>query len=84
MKEQTENPTSNYWILGVNLLLFLLYTGGIALIDKNDIVGAFFIAVLHFVICIIMALYHRNGAWFLAGMLILVIGFGTCANYVKI
>ncbi len=71
-------------ILGVNLLIFAIYTGLGLQGNSDGLITSFFIAVFHFVICCIMAIAVRRWSWFLAGVLIIIIGLGTCANSVKI
>ncbi|NCD70597.1 hypothetical protein [Mucilaginibacter agri] len=83
-QEKYKKPYSEVTILGVNLAIFALYTI-LGVLGKEDaLIASFFAAVIHFVICTIMAIVARRWVWFLAGVLILIIGFGTCVNTLKI
>lgn len=82
-QDKYKAPTNNLTILGVNLVIFAVYTA-IGLADNGgDIIGSFFAAVIHFVICCIMAIAQRRWVWFLAGILIIIIGLGTCVSNFK-
>ena len=72
--------TKSYKILGGNLLVFAIYTL-IALSNGSDGgVAALAIAGGQFVICTIIAIALKRGVWFLSGILVLIIGFGTCVS----
>lgn len=80
MSEQPKK-ISDLAILGFNLLVFGIYTA-ICLSGGNLDGGAtaFFISIFQFVVCTIVSLVMRRWSWFLAGIITLVIGFGTCVN----
>jgi hypothetical protein len=80
-KKELSKSTVNLRILGYNLLLFALYTFACMAADQSQgSVNALLIAFFHFVVCTLLAIIKRNAIWFLAGMLVLIIGFGTCMN----
>ncbi len=74
----------NYKILGYNLLAFVIYTIGLISMGGNSAIIAFILACIHFVICIIQAIVEKKWIWLLSGLLILLIGFGTCVNFIKL
>ncbi|WDF54840.1 hypothetical protein [Mucilaginibacter sp. KACC 22063] len=84
MTEQPIQPpkkrTPDLAILGYNLLAFALYTIVLVASDKDNVFFAFILSIIHFVVCIIMAIAKSRWAWALAGLLVLIIGFGTCVN----
>ncbi len=83
-KQDTGNHT-NGKILGYNLLAFVVYTVLSALANPNEgLILAFFISIAHFVLTIIAALVTQRWMWLLAGALVLIIGFGTCVNNLKL
>ncbi len=79
-KQDTGSKT-NGKILGYNLLAFVAYTVLAALANpKEGLILSFFISIAHFIVTIIAALISRRWMWLLAGVLVLVIGFGTCVS----
>jgi hypothetical protein len=80
-KKEVSKSTVNLRILGYNLLLFALYTFACMAADQSQgSVSALLIAFFQFVVCTLLAIVKRNAVWFLAGLLVLIIGFGTCMN----
>lgn len=78
--ETPPKPVSTGKIFGYNMLVFAIY-GGIGQTMGNDAkVGVFFIALIHFMISCCLAIYFRQWVWFLSGLLILLIGFGSCVS----
>lgn len=67
-------------ILGYNLLAFALYTISVVASDNDGGFYAFMLSIIQFVVCIIMAIAVRRWAWALAGLIVIIIGFGTCVN----
>ncbi|CAM4088305.1 hypothetical protein SAMN06265348_102447 [Pedobacter westerhofensis] len=65
-------------ILGFNLAFFALYTIGGNIAGDEGLLAAVFFAGFHFVVCVIAAIASRKWVWLLAGLIILVIGLGTC------
>lgn len=86
LKKEEEKPMESYKILGLNLLAFALYTVGAITLngDSGDgAVAGLMFAGFHFVICTITAIATKRVVWFLSGLLILIIGFGTCVSNFK-
>lgn len=80
MDSSAEKPIEGYKILGGNLLAFAIYTL-IALSTGGDGgVAALGIAGFQFVICTVLAIASKRAVWFLSGVLVLIIGFGTCVS----
>lgn len=76
-----QQETKGYKILGINLAVFAFYTlSAIGISGGEGAFTALIIAGIHFVICIIMAIAARRAVWFLCGLLIIIIGFGTCVS----
>jgi len=93
MEEERNKPTpetrirhnkdekSSFKIVGINLLIFAVYTvicmaaGG-----KDGGVAAFAMAGFHAFIAVIIAIIMRRWVWFLSALLLLVIGFATCVS----
>ncbi|HEY0177421.1 MAG TPA: hypothetical protein VGC08_13645 [Pedobacter sp.] len=84
MNENVNKPGDTYKVLGFNLLAFVIYTViGVASGDSG-LLGAFIISLVHFGVCVIMAIALRKWVWFLSGLLILIIGFGTCVSNIHL
>lgn len=82
--EENKTRTSDLAILGINMGIFAAYTI-LGLISGQDaIFGAFVVAIFHGIVAFIMALVKRRWIWALAGLLIPLIGFGTCLNNIKL
>jgi uncharacterized membrane protein len=64
-------------VLGTNLAVFAAYTV-IGLSQNAD--GWFIISLWHAAACVLMAIIQKRWIWVLAVLLILIIGFATCAN----
>lgn len=73
-------------IVGYNLLVFVVY--GLLLVavlrDGEAFVMFGFIFIFHFFFCIIAAIVQRKWAWVLSGVLIIIIGFSTCVNFLSV
>lgn len=78
MIEEQKDSSPNAKILGINLLIFVAYTVIGVSSGGDGMMAAVTLAGVHFLACVIMAIANRNWIWFLSGLLILVIGFGTC------
>lgn len=83
--KENEKPMESYKILGLNLLVFAVYTVGAITLNGNSdgAVAALMFAGFHFVVCTIVAIATKRVVWFLSGLLILIIGFGTCVSNFK-
>ncbi|MES2063303.1 MAG: hypothetical protein V4456_15355 [Bacteroidota bacterium] len=82
--DENKPRTTDLAILGINMGIFAAYTI-LGLISGQDaIFGAFIVAIIHGVVAFIMALIKRRWIWALAGLLIPLIGFGTCINNIKL
>jgi hypothetical protein len=79
-REIKQKKPSDLAILGYNLGVFVVYTALCMAADNEGGVLAFFISLLQLVICSVIALITGRWAWFLGGVICLVIGFGTCVN----
>ncbi|WCT12996.1 hypothetical protein [Mucilaginibacter jinjuensis] len=86
MSEQDKynKPPSDLKILGINLLIFAVYTIWGFLGKGDNIIFSFIAAVIHFMVCCIEAVIVRRWSWFLAGLIIIVIGLGTCVNTIRL
>lgn len=71
---------SDLKILGLNLLVFAVYSVASVYSGSDGGFFAFMIAGVHAFICIILAIVQKRWIWVLAGLLILVIGFATCVS----
>lgn len=71
---------SDLKILGLNLLIFAVYSLLCVYSGGDGGIAAFMIAGVHTLICIILAIAQRRWIWVLAGLMILVIGFATCVS----
>ncbi|MBD1366397.1 hypothetical protein IDJ77_21470 [Mucilaginibacter sp. ZT4R22] len=70
----------SYKIVGINLAVLAVYTLLSALSPGGIIFDAFAI-VVHVIVCIILTLTGpKRMQWLLSGVLVLVIGFSTCAG----
>lgn len=68
-------------IVGYNLLVLLGYGLLSAISARNyGLIFYAFLIFIHFIFTICTALYKRSWVWFLAGVLVLVIGFSTCVG----
>lgn len=75
-----EPQIESYKILGGNLLVFAIYTLVALSTGSDGGVAALAIAGGQFVICTVLAIALKRGVWFLSGVLVLIIGFGTCIS----
>jgi Zn-dependent protease with chaperone function len=82
--EENKTQTSNAAILGINLAVFAGYTILGWLAGQEAVVFVFFLAIVHGFAALIIALIQRRWIWALAGLLIPLIGFGTCLNNIKL
>jgi hypothetical protein len=83
----SQNPqkSSELKILGTHVGIFVVYMGGAFLSGREDLlIIAGLLLVAHFVLCMGGAIYYRSWTWALSGLLVLIIGFATCVNAVKI
>jgi len=80
LNENKAKPVSDVKIMGLNLLVFAIYTALCVAVSGDGGVFAFFISIVHFLVCFIVAVSVRRWSWFLVGIVIVVIGFGTCVN----
>ena len=78
MSEEQKDSSPNAKILGINLLVFAVYTAIGVSVGGEGIMAGVTLAGIHFLACVIMAIANRSWIWLLSGLLILVIGFGTC------
>jgi hypothetical protein len=75
-----KKPINGMTIVGINLMVLAIYTlliklsGGIGGLIINA-----FILFLHVVLCLGMALDKKSWIWLLSALLVLAIGFSTCA-----
>ena len=83
-KESEAKPSTNMQLVGINLGVLAGYTvicvaagGGGLMLDAFIIAG-------HVIICIGMAAAARRWAWLLSGLIVLVIGFSTCAGAINL
>jgi hypothetical protein len=86
-EEEPENkkPYAGMGILGWNLLALAVYTLLMRAIADNGgfIFDAFFLFI-HVLTCLMMAIIKRSWFWLLGGLLVLAIGFSTCAMMVNL
>ncbi|MCC8427026.1 hypothetical protein [Mucilaginibacter sp. UR6-11] len=87
MTEQLNNnepsqTTRAMHIVGINLGLLVAYFLLSRFTDGGILLYAMLIFV-HVVTCIFTALVKRNWAWFFSCLLVLLIGFSTCVNFLK-
>ncbi|HWZ35332.1 MAG TPA: hypothetical protein VNW51_04195 [Mucilaginibacter sp.] len=69
-------------IAGYNLGAMLIY--GLILVGimgQNGLMAFGFLYLAHAFICILTAIVQRKWVWFLSSILIVIIGFSTCANF---
>jgi len=79
-QKQTDNKV-NLKIAGYNLAAMLMY--GLLFVGAmgNDGFILFGLAFLaHAFVCLILAIVQRKWVWVLSSLLIVIIGFSTCAN----
>ena len=81
---ENKTQTSDLTILGINMGIFAAYTLLSLISGQDAIFGAFIAAIFHGVVAFIMALVKRRWIWALAGLLIPLIGFGTCISNIKL
>jgi hypothetical protein len=79
-ENQKQPRTSDLAILGINMGVFALYTILCVLAGQDALIGMVVLSVIHGFIALIMAVIQRRWIWVLAGLLIPVIGFGTCLS----
>jgi hypothetical protein len=84
MNEPENKQGYNFKVLGANLLIFAVYTVIGVSSGDDGLLGAFFFSLFHFAICVILAIVFKKWVWLLSGLLILVIGFGTCVSNVHL
>jgi hypothetical protein len=80
-KKESSKSSRNLKILGYNLLVFALYTFACMAADSEQGgASALLISFFQFVVCSVLAIANKNAVWFLAGLLVLIIGLGTCVS----
>jgi hypothetical protein len=72
-------PNKGIQIVGINLLILAGYTLIFKFIDGGIILDAMLL-FFHVLISLIMAAAQKSWMWFLAAILVLVIGFSTCVT----
>lgn len=77
---QEPKPANRWKTVGINIAVLVVYTLACRLTDSGVIIDAFLIAI-HFFAGIIMSIIVRRWEWVLSALLVLVIGFSTCANF---
>jgi hypothetical protein len=80
MEEPQNKTADNFRILGINLGVMFAYT----VLCKYIIVGAILdsgFLLLHVIFCWGAAIAAKNWMWFLAGLLVLLIGASTCVTF---
>lgn len=82
MNEEPKKPLTHLQILGLNIGIFALYMIP-GFISGDGIIAAAFIMGLHVIVCTILAIVYRNITWFLSGLLVVLISFGTCVAFVS-
>jgi len=80
VKTSGENPAHSYKVLGGNILLFAVYTLIAVSTGSDGGVAALGLAAIQLAICTVVAIATRSWVWFLSGILVLIIGFGTCLS----
>ena len=79
-KMPTEEPTetSSLKIVGLNILVFAIYT--VICVSAGGEAGffAFVLAGIQAFICVIVAIIAKRWIWVLSALMLLVIGFATC------
>lgn len=79
------NNNSNLKIAGYNLAAMLIYGLLFVGVMGNDGLIIFGMAYIgHAFICLIMAIVQRKWVWFLSSVLIVIIGFSTCASMFRL
>lgn len=84
LENQKQTKTSDLAILGINMGIFALYTIICVLAGQEALIGMVVLSVIHGFIALIMAVIQRRWIWVLAGLLIPVIGFGTCLSNIHL
>ncbi|MDB5132959.1 MAG: hypothetical protein JWR02_2708 [Mucilaginibacter sp.] len=73
-------PLRGSTLLGYNVLAMVGYTLFLTLVSRDS--GFIFDAVVlsaHVFICLLASLFERSWWWFLSALVVLAIGFSTCA-----
>ena len=79
-QKQTDKNV-NLKIAGYNLAAMLMYGLGFVGVMGNDGLILFGLSFLgHAFVCLIVAIVQRKWVWVLSSVLIVIIGFSTCAN----
>lgn len=75
---KTPKPMDGMTVVALNLLALAAYTLAFKFVSGGFIADAFCL-VIHVCFCIIKAISDKSWLWLLGGLLVLVIGFSTCA-----
>jgi len=82
-QEQQPKQNENFKIVGGNLLAMIVYTVLSKFSDAGLIFDALFLLV-HVMLCWIFAITNKSWMWFLAGLLVLLIGASTCVRFLAV
>ncbi|RVU02664.1 hypothetical protein EOD41_01620 [Mucilaginibacter limnophilus] len=71
-------------IVGANLIAVVVYTVLCAVGGGEGLIFSAFLIVIHAIACIIVAPFAKKWEWVLAGVLVVAVGFSTCAGLFSI
>jgi hypothetical protein len=80
MNEEPKKQISDMGLVGINVAVLVIYTVFCKFSEGGIILDAFLIFA-HVIVCFIVAITQKNWFWFLSGLLVLIVGFSTCANF---
>jgi hypothetical protein len=73
-------PGNGVKIIGYNLLALTLYSA-LCLPFSGGLISDAYALFFHCFLCFALAILYKSGLWLLSGLLVLVIGFSTCASF---
>ncbi|MBS7564037.1 hypothetical protein KHS38_06430 [Mucilaginibacter sp. Bleaf8] len=82
MNEEKNKPLSHLQILGINVGIFALYMIP-GFLNGDGIIMSAMVMGIHVIVCTILAIVYKNLTWFLSGLLIILISFGTCVAWLS-
>ncbi|OCX53342.1 hypothetical protein BEL04_03305 [Mucilaginibacter sp. PPCGB 2223] len=80
MEESAPKQNENFRIIGGNLLIMIAYTGLSKFSEFAPIVDCWGL-IIHILICWGFAISQKKWIWFLASLLVLLIGVSTCVKF---
>jgi len=79
-EQQQSKQTENFKVIGGNLLIMVAYTILSRFSGLGGILDCMFL-LIHVLTCWGLSLSKKSWVWFLAGLLVLLIGASTCVSF---